>query len=113
VPAGQQPVGAEGAEHKRPLPRQEPGDGEAPEGDASQRPAKRERLSNDGGGASVAMSMADMPAEVAVVCNGVRGVLVLASMRVSACGCAECAAKGESRPLFHPTHWEQHCGERG
>lgn len=98
------------------LKRTLPGEGLATvqEGDVSQRPTKRERC-NDGGGASpsVAMSMADMPAQVAVVCNGVRGVLVLSSMRISSCGCSECGAKGppESRPLFHPTHWEQHCGK--
>ena len=113
---GQLPAGAEGADHKRPLPKQEPGDGEALGGgeSSSQPPAKHERLSNAGGGSStVAMSMADMPAEVAVVCNGVRGTLVLSTMRVSLCGCAECGTKGppESRPVFHPTHWEQHCGD--
>ena len=81
---------------------------------------KRERLLDastaaaDGGGpGTAAMSMADLPAEVPVVCNGVRGVLVLSSMRVGQCGCAECGAKGPDGALFHPTHWEQHCGEWG
>ena len=111
---------------KRPLPAEGGADASA---DGSEPAAKRERAANDGGGAGggetsvaaaaavdsrVAMSMDDMPAEVPVVCNGIKGVMVLAAMRVRGCACSECSARPgppESRPLFHPTHWEQHCGE--
>ena len=92
------------------------------EADGSGPSAKRERVSDGGAGGGgsgtgavdsrVAMSMDDMPPEVPVVCNGVKGIMVLAAMRVSGCTCSECSARPlESRPQFHPTHWEQHCGE--
>ena len=56
--------------------------------------------------------MAQMPAEVAVVCGGVRGLLSISSFTIL-CECAECLSKGppESRPQFRPVDWEPHCGE--
>ena len=64
--------------------------------------------------AMVARTMAELPTEVGVICNGVPGVLLPAQSLGVRCSCKACTTKQpdvNKRPIFAPNEFEKHCGK--